>query len=193
MIGATGVSGGSHLSNLKFEMTDVLSDAGRYPGIKKVAGKSWEAELAKLIVSLVPGNPFDFQLWFRSRVAFCLSGNFWWFSSAMDPMTTKYDVGREQYFNLLLHFVDGTGQLQSLTREEWAQQHPDLPCKCISFYTGDPCRDHALPGGAPRVLHGFSLNVEVGSLLGSGMIDRSSVLPITFDPDVENKGGNPGP
>jgi hypothetical protein len=192
LIAAKG-TGSPDLDSLKFELTDELLDGGRYPGVKKVAGKSWETSFPHLFsMAGILGNPFDFQLWFRSRVAFFLKGDFWWFSTAMEPFTMKY-VYDGQYFNLLLHFVDGNGVLQSLTREQWAQQHPDTPCKCISVYTLDPCRDSTLPGGAPRVLHGFSLNIEVGALLPNGSIDRSLVLPITFDPDVENKGGNPGP
>jgi hypothetical protein len=171
-------------------MEDAFLTGGQYPGIPKSTSNEWANLIPHLFdVSLARGNPFDFALWYPSRIAFFLVGDFWRFSTKMAPFTTKHQYGA-QYFDLLLHYMDAAG-LHSITQEDWDSNRPEQPCKCVSFSTLDPCLDSALGSGNPKVLHGFSLNLEVAPLLANGTIHPDDYLPLTIDPDVENKGGHP--
>jgi hypothetical protein len=183
---------GTNLINSLTPMMRDMFHTGSYPGIPRPA--NWEnIVLNKMFPgpefggSLLPPGPFDFALWFRSRVAIMLVGDFWRFSSTLAPITTKHQYG-DHYFDLRLHRKQGTS-LVSLTVDEWHATSPDVPCRCISFFTQQPCRDSQL--GSPKVTHGFSLNIEIPKFRSNGTIE--SILPMTIDPDVENKGGNPGP
>ena len=118
-----------------------------------------------------------------------LHDEFWAFSRDLSPFTTKYDY-EDQYFDLLLHRMDG-GKLVSMTQELWQKQTPDERCRCISFFTKRPCRDIEL--GGPQIFHRFSLNLELFTAKSDGTVDENNYLPMTIDPDIENKGGNPGP
>ena len=184
------VAGGGALTRLRLSMSDYLSDSGAFPGIKRVQGTDWKTYISQLFaLGIAPPTPFDFRLWFRSRVIIYLAGDFWRFSTKLAPFTTKHQYA-DQYFDLLLHHMDG-GTVASISRSEWESTRPDRPCKCISFYAGEPCRDSGLPAPvSPKVLHGFSLNIEIGRIRADGTIDPTEALPITIDPDIENKGGH---
>ena len=165
-------------------MSDYLVGYGNYPGKPRPA--NWQDEVEKALgeVHLIdPRNPFDFNLWFRSRIAIILVGNFWRFSPKLAPITMKHTYG-DQYFDLRRHEIIG-GAFINVTERDWERSYSNVPSRCISFFTKNPCQDSDF--GGEKVLHGFSLNME--------LVDDSGkvVLPMTFDPDVENKGGNPGP
>lgn len=116
----------------------------------------------------IGATSLDFSLAARSRVILLLAGKFWRFSNTMDPMTTKFDFGT-QYFDLQRHKLDGNGNA--------VEAGPTDDCQCISFFADQPC-----PSGL-GVAHGFSLNIE---LVKGGKV----LLPMTIDPDIENKGGD---
>jgi hypothetical protein len=171
------------------EMVDsVFALGSNYPGLPydpAVPSTRWE-EVVETLFAMpgVPPTSFDFTLWFRSRIGIFMEDGFWWFSTKLAPITMKHRYGAH-YFDLRLHHVDG-GSLASLTLDQWRQTRPNERCRCISFFAQDPCRDPRLDPLLPQIWHGFSLNLE---LYSPGM----APLPITIDPDVENKGGNPGP
>jgi len=163
--------------------------SGQYPGVPRPA--NWEDVIfdsypTSEFAGFLPPSPFDFKLWHKSRIAIRLQGDFWRFSTDLAPITTKHQYGT-QYFNMLLHRKEGAS-LISLTLDQWRAESPVQPCRCISFFTGEPCRDSALPGGSPKVVHGFSLNVEIPRYDTSGTLQN--LLAITIDPDIENKGGS---
>lgn len=163
---------------------------GDPPGIPK-GTRAWEDVAADLLdPSLTRNtNPIDFQLWNISRIIFSLEGDFWRFSSSLAPLTTKHNY-RGQYFDLRRHFMTPVGP-KSLTEEQWKrwlEQWPDQTCHCISFYTKKPCRER--PNPKNNVKHGFSLNIELLFLDEQGLPVPDKMLPITFDPDIENKGGH---
>lgn len=169
------------------ELVDWIGPTGRYPGIPYDPADTdtdWDQVLKKLFDPPVVSTSFDFTLWFSSRIGILIEDDFWWFSTKMAPITMKHQYGA-QYFDLLLHHLD-RGRLISLTLDQWRASPPTPKCRCISFFTGEPCTDPAVDTSRPLVKHGFSLNLELASP-GKGP------LPITIDPDVENKGGNPGP
>lgn len=173
-------------------LSTVLEDAFRdvkYPGVPAKT-RSWPDVVVDLFAVPAVRNPYDFKLWFKSRVAIRLVDDFWRFSRDLDPFTTKYDYDGH-YFDLLLHRLDGAGKLVSMTPAQWRKTSYQIDCKCISFFTQRPCRDVDL--GGPQVFHGYSLNMDLFSLNQGGTIDPEKFLPMTIDPDVENKGGNPGP
>ncbi len=162
-----GAGGLSILDDLVFTATTF--DAPRDKGTPK-AEKSWEDVLREMFdpQGLVDPNPLNIQIYERSRVIILLVGKFWEFSRAMEPMSTKLDTG-DRYFDLQRHGWDGTKVV--------TPPPAGMRCEAISFFSDTPCDDKK------DVRHGFSLNVE---FRGSG---KHGVLPITIDPDVENKGG----
>jgi len=104
----------------------------------------------------------------------------------MASITTKYQYG-SQYFDLRRHF-HVNNVLTTVTEAEWEHRWKGYDCRCISFYSQDPCLEEF------EVTHSFSLNVDL--LMQVKQPDNTVIpmtLPITIDPDVENKGGNPGP
>ena len=137
----------------------------------------------------VPGHkkPFDFTLWDRSRVIIVIKGDFWKFAPQMAAVTTKHQYG-SQYFDLRRHFVDENNQLQDIPESVWEHKYLGTKCNCVSFFSQDPCLTEL------NVTHGFSFNIDLvmDMTLPSGA-KVPTTLPITIDPDIENKGGNPGP
>jgi len=131
---------------------------------------NWEDKLRDVLVNkpLVDRTSLDFALSAASRVILVLSGDFWRFSNSMEALTTKFDLGA-QYFDLQRHRLDAKNNV--------VPAGPDDDCRCISFFADEPCPDSC------KIKHGFSLNVE---LVHGGKV----MLPITIDPDIENKGGN---
>ncbi len=191
------LQGAAEVDTLTTTMDEYDFQTGRrYPGQPRLDAEQeypWQDSLTDVLSKVhaaPPTTPFDFTLWFKSRVVMILSGRAWQFSRYLAPITTKHQLG-SQYFDLLLHRLDPVAGLVSVTQEQWQTNTPNLGCRCISFFTGGPCRDSAL--GAPKILHGFSLNVELLYYEANGQVDPTKYLPITIDPDIENKGGNPGP
>lgn len=137
----------------------------------------------------VPGSktPFDFTLWDKSRIIVVIKGDFWRFSPQLAAVTTKHQYG-SQYFDLRRHFVDKTGQLKDIPEAVWEHKYLGTKCNCVSFFSQNPCLPEL------NVTHGFSLNIDLmmEMTLPSGA-SVPTTLPITIDPDIENKGGNPGP
>ncbi|HEV7660677.1 MAG TPA: nucleotide synthetase [Allosphingosinicella sp.] len=174
--------------DLSFELEELKEDGGR-PGIEHFGDQTWE-KLAESLFNpelIRVGGPFDFTLWNKSRVVIMLKGEFWELSQNLSPFTTKQDYGGH-YSDLRRHVLDDDGVFQSLTEQEWEKDWKGTPCNCFSFYSGDPC----LPSW--KTFHGFSLNVDLimWTQSSSGPPVKKT-LPITVDPDIENKGGNPGP
>ncbi|AQR72380.1 nucleotide synthetase [Sphingomonas sp. LM7] len=131
--------------------------------------KDWRVVLEEAFSALGDNvtNPLNIEVQAPSRVILRLIGDFWQFSRTMDPITTKADFG-QQYFGMQSHGWDG---------EVIDSPPPGIPISAISFSTLAPHPE------SENVGHGFSLNVEFTSL------DGKYILPITIDPDVENKGG----
>jgi len=99
-------------------------------------------------------------------------GDFWRFPlgdplTTPDPITTKEDF-EGHYHRIGRHLIKNGAA---------ADAGPTDIYRCISFFTNTPC-DHD-----PPIKHPISLNVEL--LVGQ------KILPITLDPDIENKGGHP--
>ncbi|WEJ98299.1 MAG: hypothetical protein P0Y59_15245 [Candidatus Sphingomonas phytovorans] len=139
-------------------------------GTPHMGAKTWRDVLQHVLNSqpFIGVTSLDFSLAVRSRVILLLAGKFWRFSNTMAPMTTKFDLGT-QYFDLLRHKLDEKGNA--------VEAGPTDDCQCISFFADQPC-----PSGL-NVAHGFSLNIE---LVNGGKV----LLPMTIDPDIENKGGD---
>ena len=138
-------------------------------GSKKVPGSTWQEKLNEVLLSqpfIRRGTSLDFSVSAASRVILLLAGGFWRFSNTMEALTTKFDFG-SQYFDLQRHVVDPNGNV--------VPAGPNDDCRCISFFTDVPCHKSL------SVRHAFSLNIEL--LMGP------LVLPLTVDPDIENKGG----
>jgi len=171
-------------SEIQTITTSIREDTftSQIPGTPKNV-QAWESIAENSLQSLpaVPPTPFDFAVWTESRVILLLSQPFWVFSPNMAALTTKYDY-EGHYFDLRRHEVIG-GNFINVPDAIWQRDWSGQPSRCISFYTKDPCRDWQLPGGSPKVTHGFSLNLEVPMADGKR-------LPITVDPDIENKGGH---
>lgn len=164
-VGAVGAN--DEVTALEFKSTSFHPKSS--PGIPRNK-ETWEEVLTGVLASrhALPPNPLDIDLQRPCRVIFLLNGDFWRFSQEMAPITTKHDFG-DQYFDVQRHGWDG--------KQVVTPPAAGMPCKAISFFSKMPCPD-------TRVMkHGFSLNVEFATA-GS-----ESVLPITIDPDVENKGG----
>lgn len=179
---------GSDVDTLHAIMEEYRFNGGPIPGRRR-QDESWEGVLARM---LSPGfvastNPFDFALWSPTRVIMLLKGRAWRYSPSLAPLTMKHQYGG-QYFDLRLHRWDpALGEAVSLTQEEWQTTLPNEPCRCVSFFTREPCRDSNL--GGPGAKHGFSLNVDLLYYDSNGNPD-GRFLPITVDPDIENKGGH---
>lgn len=182
--GTNSGAAGSELADLTFEAMP-FEDFGsptpppppdsNSPGIPYSAQATWNHVLADALVretAFIPParNPLDIQLYGRSRVILLLRGHFWSFSREMEPISTKHEM-RGRYFDVQKHVLTATGVGTPGSTD---------PYRCISFFSFDPCRPNQPP--ALNVKHGFSLNVEFVNA-GAG------VLPITIDPDIENKGG----
>lgn len=114
----------------------------------------------------------DFTLRRKSCILIRLIGNFWTFSPNISPVTTKHNYGT-QYQNLQKHWLNPTTD---------AVERPPAGAdyNCVSLFCGDPCRDSL------NVSHGFSFNIE----LIMDIAGEEKRLPVTIDPDVENKGNN---
>ena len=115
----------------------------------------------------------DFSIARPSRVVILLEGTFWRFSETLAPLTTKQDFSA-RYFDLRRHQRNAGGEIVDI--------QPDMECRLISFETVMP-----LLNGER---HGFSLNIdlliEVVNPNNNGL--EILPLPITIDPDIENKG-----
>ncbi len=176
--GAEGPAGpGEPLQQLSL----VLLSLDEEPGTPKAPGAEWKDLVAEMLgPKLVDrGNPLDFAIFKTSRVAIQLTQQFLRFSPKMAPLTTKKKHPNGKYYDLRLHTLTDAGFV-SETEIEWRQNRPDTPCRCISFFTRDP--DHASSG----TRDGFSMNVDLVGQEGG----LELVIPITIDPDIENKGGN---
>jgi hypothetical protein len=169
---------------------------GGQPGIPRTI-KEWDDILMDHLGAVpttrvptpMPGSeaPFDFTLWNKSRVIIMLLGQFWRFSAKMAAVTTKHQYG-SQYFDLRRHFLNEAGEFCSIPEADWEQKFIGTKCTCVSFFSQEPC----LPVFNAR--HGFSFNIDLmmEKTLPGG-VTVPTTLPITIDPDIENKGGNPGP
>lgn len=162
-----GAGGLAELSDLVFTSTPLFASGPK--GTPK-AEESWEDVLRRMFDKhwIAEPNPLNIQVYERSRVIILLVGEFWEFSRAMEPMSTKLKT-EGRYFDLQRHGWDD-GKVVT---------PPPVGTRCaaISFFSDTPCDDKL------GVRHGFSMNVE---FTGGGKL---GVLPITIDPDVENKGG----
>jgi hypothetical protein len=112
----------------------------------------------------------DFGLKRKTCVLIRLVGDFWTFSPRISPVTTKHNYGK-QYYNLGRHWLNPATQ-----QVEVPPQDADYPC--VSFFSKKPCLN------ALNRKHGFSFNLELIMDI-DGTEER---LPITVDPDIENKG-----
>jgi hypothetical protein len=189
----------SEVEKLSAIMVEVGED-GERPGIKRT-DVPWDTIMNAIIMpyerkrtkksefSLHESRktPFDFTLWDPSRIIIFLTGQFWRFSSNMAAVTSKHQYDT-QYFDLQRHFLDENNQVQSVPECEWEHRWKKYNCRCVSFFCQDPCLEEF------DTVHGFSFNLD---LLMEVQQPNGAVvpttLPITIDPDVENKGGNPGP
>ncbi|HEX8448814.1 MAG TPA: nucleotide synthetase [Allosphingosinicella sp.] len=156
------------ITSLRFVLYSLWDSTTSPKGISR-SEETWEAVLQRVLSRerpLLPDNPLDISIAEPSRVILRLDGSFWHFSQSADPVTTKYDLGR-QYFDLQRH-ADGDGRTIGPNSVDY---------RCASFFSQQPC---------PRrlnVRHGFSLNLEFTSASGG------EILPVTFDPDIQNTGG----
>lgn len=123
-------------------------------------------------------SPLNFSIKDSSAIIIRLIGDFWRFSTSMRAISTKHDL-EGHYYTARRHWKSGND-----VRE--VDDAVDLPGhRCISFFSGKPCRkDYFGPGD--HVRHGLSFNIDFI------MPNKVDFIPVTFDPDVENKGGNPG-
>jgi len=117
-------------------------------------------------------TPIDFYLKKRSCILIRLMGDFWRFpkgdpATAPAPVTTKEDF-EGHYYQIGRHLLKGGVA---------SDAGPDDTYRCISFFSNSPCT------ASPPIKHPISLNVE--------LIVGQHILPITLDPDIENKGGHP--
>lgn len=192
VVDATGTGGPAE--TLSIAMTEPAVATGQYPGTPyKEPDDTWQEVIKRSLPPPPPldrSTPLDMKLWFPSRIAMILVGDYWQFSRTLAPITTKHQFDA-RYFDLRMHGMTGTGELISHTPGEWQAAFPNGDCRCISFFAQEPCRDSSL--GYPKVSHGFSLNIEVLSYDQHGHVSLSEYLPITIDPDIENKGGGPPP
>ncbi len=176
---ATG-SGRPHLGDLQFRIIS-MEEAKREWGNPRRAGE-WETFAEKLMSGYHPAargaTPLDFCVSDVSRIVLRLLGDFWKFSDAPAAVTTKLDQGG-MYFDLRRHMPDARGHL--------VDAGPRDPCRCISFFTREPAdyRDERRDG--------MNFHVDFIELNLEGRVYGSNLLPVIIDPDVENKGGNPGP
>lgn len=178
---ATGAEGAGGPGGPLQQLSLVLVSLDQEPGTAKAPGSEWEDLVAQMLGEqlIEPDNPLDFAIYDTSRVAIQLTQPFLRFSPSMAPLTTKKKHANGKYYDLRLHTLTGAG-LVSETEVEWRQNRPQTPCRCISFFTLDP--DHASSG----TRDGFSMNVDLVGEEGG----QEFVIPITIDPDIENKGGN---
>lgn len=153
------------------------------PGVRRTT-TSWQ-DLAKdsVIKLMSTSNPFDFSIYLPTRIIIGIPSvhDFLSFSLEVDPLTTKEDYS-QKYFDLRLHTME-SGQLISNTREEWIRLRPSVPCRCISFATDKP------HDADDDIRDAYSISLTLRVSVGSGTSTQSFVLPISFDPDIENKGG----
>jgi len=120
-------------------------------------------------------NPLDFSVYKKTAVLIRLIGQFWQFSNSMAAISTKQDLD-SQYYSPTRHrqAVPG-GDPDSVPDGKGLADY-----RCISFCTDKPCRQNLL-GLGQHVKHGFSLNLDL-------IMPNKAIVPITFDPDIENKG-----
>jgi len=168
-------AGTGYLNDLKFEIRAVLENNDL--GTPKTE-MSWRDKLRDLLsypamaALFDPATPLDFYLKRKSCILIRLMGDFWRFPKGPlgvvpAPVTTKEDF-EGHYHKVGRHILKG-GVV--------ADAGPTDVYRCISFFSNSPCELE------PPVKHPISLNVE--------MLVGQLVLPITIDPDIENKGGHP--
>jgi len=110
---------------------------------------------------LVQRTPLDFAIGKKCFIALKLYGNFWEFSRrSAGAVRTKDDFDR-RYYRLRLHENSGRSA-------------------CVSFCAEEP-ENHV-----NKVRHGINLYVDF-IRTENGEVLR---LPVTIDPDIENKGGH---
>lgn len=172
-----GVNEDKILKSLKFNIYK-FDAKDPVEGVKVDSYKDWE-KLAEVMLDRSgiadQRGSLDFGIYGRSRVLIFLPQTFWYFSSEMPALSTKQEH-QGRYYDLRLHTLisdGGKSALVSETQKEWLKNRPTAKCKCISFATEFPHPANS------KIKHGYCFNIEL----------EESYIPITVDPDIENKGG----
>ncbi|HEV7660679.1 MAG TPA: nucleotide synthetase [Allosphingosinicella sp.] len=112
--------------------------------------------------AVLPASQLDFPIQAKCFVTLKLVGDFWQFSNIRDPITTKEKHADYRYYGLRTHRIGGR-------------------MAAFSFCARKPQPEQ---DNGSYIRHGINLYID--------FLQDTFQLPVIVDPDIENKGGNPG-